>query len=69
MELPFKDIPERCTILGAFAAIKTLGEDGSVAWFVRYSEDLSNAEVIGEMEAMKYRLLKDLAGAFEADDD
>lgn len=69
MELPFRDIPERATIAGAFACIKALDEDGRVCWYHRYSEDMASAEALGQVQVMKARLLAEVLEEFEKEDD
>lgn len=68
MDLPFKDIPAASTIIGAFACIKTLDEDGKVCWYHRYSDDLSQAEALGQAQVMKHQLLRDILEGWEDDD-
>lgn len=68
MDLPIKPIPQEAVILGAFAGIKCLDEDGKNTWYLRYSTDLSNEEIIGEMAIMSTHLVHEVLHNFEPDD-
>lgn len=68
MELPFKDVPEGATIIGAFACIKALDDAGRMVWYHRYSDDIQTPEAMGQLEVMKARLLADILEEFEDDE-
>jgi hypothetical protein len=60
-------LPEGYTPLAAIAIIKTLDDDGGIAWLVRYEKGLGGVEALGALHMAVNNLAEDVRNAYRPD--
>jgi hypothetical protein len=62
-------LPDNYTPLSTIVILKTLDDEGDIAWFTRQAKDLHNIEALGALTAARNLMSHDVMGMYMPDNE